>query len=281
MTATKVREPRILIETSEPGVYLARSQSHPNVLYRVTGVGTPFVCCGCPAAEANRSCWHRQEGLAKGGFFEAVAAEKEIEEEEKDMTVSYKARAWDQEKDGSGEFAIPEVDDGTYHAIVKDVEDKEFPGYEGGPAQLKYMIKWEFTELVREDGEPVTLTDFVTIPSGLIHEGYLHPKARLFARLKALGYDPAAPNFDVDPMDWIGKSGKVWVKNVESKTKKDPEGNPEVRPQIVDVTPWEAPRRTTATVRRTVAQSEPEWGDGQEPIARPAQRREPVPTPLT
>ena len=260
---TQNAEACVLIPTVQPGVFWAPSRSKPSVWYEVRGVGTPFVVCSCPAADFARGCWHRTAALAKGGFIEAVAAEEEMRNE---VTVSYKARAWDEEKDGSGEFAIPDVEDGTYLATVKDCEDKEFPGYQGGPAQLKYMIKWEFADLVREDGEPVTLIDFVTIPAGLINEGYLHPKARLFARLKALGFDPSAPEFDVNPLDWIGLPAKIWVQN-KTGTKADANGVLEVRPQIVNVTPHvasTAPRRTTATVKRTTPVAK--WGDGAQPF---------------
>ena len=174
------------------------------------------------------------------------------------MVQSFKARAWDEETDGGGEFAIPEVDDGTYMAHILDVEDREFPGYQGAPPQLKYMVKWELAELVQEDGQPVTLMQFVKVPHGLVSDGYLHPKAQLFAFLKALGFDPLAPEFDVDPMQWIGKPGKVWIKNIASKTKVDAHGQPEVRPQIVDVTPVAAQKPTRATVRRTVPQASEE-----------------------
>lgn len=57
---------RFLLATDEPGVYLARSRTNPAVFYTITGVGTPFACCSCPAAELGKDCWHRQEAIRLG-----------------------------------------------------------------------------------------------------------------------------------------------------------------------------------------------------------------------
>lgn len=57
-----------LTPTATPGVYTAMSASSPGIVYQVTGVGTPFVVCPCPASQLDRACWHRTEALRLGGF---------------------------------------------------------------------------------------------------------------------------------------------------------------------------------------------------------------------
>ena len=153
------------------------------------------------------------------------------------MVQTFKARAWT-DADGSGEFAIPEVDDGTYLARILDVEDREFPGYDGGDPQLKYMVDWELKDMFREDGKPATLRQFVTVPQGLIDKGYVHPKSNLYAFMGAIGLDPKAEDFEVDPFAWIGKQAMIWVKNKPKVDKVT--GETTMRPNVVDVSPKKA-----------------------------------------
>lgn len=162
------------------------------------------------------------------------------------MVTTFKARAWNPETDGNGEFEIPDVPDGTYKAKITDVEDRMFPGFDGGPEQMKYMIDWELDGLEKEDGSAVSLRQFLTVPQGLIDSGYVHEKSRMFAFLKAIGEDPEAPSFDVDPTSWTGREAMIWVKGVRSKKRPD-----EVRPQIVDVTPVQRATRTGKVGVRT------------------------------
>lgn len=167
------------------------------------------------------------------------------------MVATFKGRKWDEERDGAGEFAIPDVPDGTYKAEIVEVTDREFPGFDGGPTQLKYMVDWRLLELEQEDGKPVQLRQFVTVPQGLIDNGYIHPKAQLFSFLKAVGEDPEADDIEIDPMQWIGRKATIWVKN--EATKKRPN---EPRPQVKDATPLQAVRTgrpATTAVRKPVA----------------------------
>ena len=162
------------------------------------------------------------------------------------MVQTFKARKWDEEADGNGEFTIPEVPDGTYKAEIIDVTDKEFPGYEGG-TQLKYMIDWKLLELEDENGKKVQLRQFLTVPDGLINSGYVHPKSNMYSFLQVMGIDPDADDFEIDPGEWLGKKATVWVKNIASK--KDPKRGP--RPQITDVTANQALRTGKPAARRT------------------------------
>ena len=82
----KGKPPRVLTATSEPGVYTAVSASNPRIVYRITGVGTPFVVCPCPASQLDRDCWHRAEALRIGGFNSyASPPQTESKESEEDM----------------------------------------------------------------------------------------------------------------------------------------------------------------------------------------------------
>lgn len=170
------------------------------------------------------------------------------------MTVSYKARAWNQDTDGNGEFEIPQVEDGVYEAHIIEVEDRVFPGYDGGPEQTKYMIDWEFDDLIKADGNPVTLRQFLTIPQGLIDSGYVHPKSKMYSFLRVMGEDPDSDSFEVDPSKWMGQKAKIWVKGKASK--KDPK---EVRPVIDDVRPVAPATSNRTTTTRRANKSEDDY----------------------
>ena len=226
------------------------SHSTPDSWHVVTGEGTPDARCTCMAAMFGQDCW----AVARAA--EIVQRERELHarasaalreqyrpenvstgithpQEKEKMVTTFKARKWDEETDGSGEFAIPDVPDGTYVSTIVDCEDREFTSEFG--TSRKYMVKWELDGLATFDDEgeerPVTLIQFVKIPKGLIESGYVHEKSDLYAFLKVVGVNPDAPEFDVDPGEWTGCQGLIWVENKASRKKPD-----EVRPQVVKVT---------------------------------------------
>lgn len=51
MTAT-------FVPTDKPGVVKVPSSRNPEVLYTVTGFGTPFAVCNCPGYVYQNKCWH-------------------------------------------------------------------------------------------------------------------------------------------------------------------------------------------------------------------------------
>ena len=175
----------------------------------------------------------------------------------KTVVQTFKARAWT-DADGSGEFAIPEVDDGTYLARILDVEDRFFASKFSSESVLKYMVKWELRDVKREDGTLVTLTQFVRVPDGLIANGYIHPKANLFKFMIAIGRDPAADDFEVDPMEWIGTQATIWVENT---TTTNEAGQEITRPQISKVTPKPKAQATTRTTQRAAPPPPADWDE--------------------
>lgn len=141
---------------------------------------------------------------------------------------------------GEGEgFHIPEIDDGMYDAVVFEVNDDEYPGMDGGMVP-KYLVDWRIPSAIDEfTGEPVELRQFITIPDGLINQGYVSPKSNLYPFLKAMGVDPDQESFSIDPMEWIDRKARLVVKN---KTIESGKNKGQVRPQITDV--MQPPRST-------------------------------------
>ena len=123
-----------------------------------------------------------------------------------------------------------DIDDDLYPAHVKDVEDSESTYNDQTSPQ--YKITWEFDDVDRDDGQPLTLLSWVRIPDGLIADGLVNEKSNLYALLMALGYTDE--NLVVDPDEWQGQGCRVVVENKEIKSG-DNAG--QIRPRITGYKP--------------------------------------------
>lgn len=79
-----------LIGTERPGVYLAESERSPGVFYPITGVGTAFVVCACPAAQHGRACKHAAEAL--GESRRIIKENSHVSNEERSTAVAIAQR---------------------------------------------------------------------------------------------------------------------------------------------------------------------------------------------
>lgn len=132
--------------------------------------------------------------------------------------------AYGRAKKGVG-AEIPEIDDGMYTVSIKDVKQRQ--NSFDGEIRDQYEVEFEFDEITKSNGEPLTLRGYITIPQGLVNDGVVNDKSNLYAILMALGYTD--DNLIVDPAAWQGAELRVVVENKEVKSG-DNKG--QVRPRI-------------------------------------------------
>lgn len=94
---------RTLTPTATPGVYTAPSASSRGIIYSITGVGTPFVVCPCPASQLDRPCWHRTEALRLGGFGPPQTESEEMPKQTETAISTWVDYEW--EGDGTEDIA--------------------------------------------------------------------------------------------------------------------------------------------------------------------------------
>lgn len=147
------------------------------------------------------------------------------------------ATGYGKAKVGTGGFTISDVEDGEYPATVKSVKDGQ--GKWDDQDYDQYIVEWALDGLEDDEGNAVTLAQFVRIPEALQVEGILNPDSNLFKLIEALGYDMEEP--EVEPNGWIGKRARIIVKN---KAIQSGQNKGQIRPRITDVM---APRGRKAT----------------------------------
>lgn len=139
-------------------------------------------------------------------------------------TELHEPQAFGRVRKGAG-AEIPEIDDGMYAVMIKDVQQGESSF--DGEVRNQYVVEFEFAEVVKANGEPLTLRGYIAIPPGLINDGLVNEKSNLYAFLMALGYTD--DDLEVDPRKWQGADLRVIVENKEVKSG-DNKG--QVRPRI-------------------------------------------------
>lgn len=87
-----------------------------------------------------------------------------------------------------GEFEGIQIAAGTYEAVLKEVRGYSGKRYQSDGYEPKLVLIWDLGE--DEDGNPITIWDFVRLPRD--KEGYpvLHPESHLYNRLSALYGEP-------------------------------------------------------------------------------------------
>lgn len=148
-----------------------------------------------------------------------------------------------------GDFPIPDVEDGLYRAMIKDVRDGT--GSWDGKTYQQYLVEWE---LLDDEGRPygdeeITLLQFVRIPEALVNEGVLYEESNLFLLMEALGCD--MEEIVVEPADWQGAEARILVEN---KTVQSGKNAGQVRPRITKVKALakQAPAKKAPTKRAPV-----------------------------
>lgn len=112
------------------------------------------------------------------------------------------------------EREIPQVDDGTYRAVIVKVDEGDFPDG-GNPAVKvpKYVVEWQLFEASENEDEEVKLAQFIRIPDGLLNDGFLSEKSNLYGFLRAIGIEVDSESYDIDPPSWLTKWAQVLVEN--------------------------------------------------------------------
>ena len=147
-----------------------------------------------------------------------------------------------------------ELDDDLYPAHIQDIVDAE--GTYQDQSYDQYQITWELDGLERDDGSPLTLLSWIRIPDGLINNGVVNEKSKLYEFLRALGYDD--DGLVVDPAEWQGQDCRVVVENREIKTG-DNAG--QVRPRITGYKTTKKSKPTPKAAARRRRQEENEDED--------------------
>jgi hypothetical protein len=109
---------------------------------------------------------------------------------------------------------VPDLEPGTYDAIVKAVDDVDDDGKFDNGGFPRQAITYRLTTETNEDGEPVTLRQWVTLrmPAG--------PKSAIYGVASALLYNgqpiPEGEDFDTD--EFRGKRCRVqWGKKTKGE----------------------------------------------------------------
>ena len=106
-------------------------------------------------------------------------------------------------------YVEPELEDNYYRAQIADVKDStsRFDGEE----HPQYMVKFDLLDEQKENGDPVNLFGFIRIPDGVIDNGELNEKSKLYEFLIALGYND--DDLEIEPTAWQGAQLRIQVKN--------------------------------------------------------------------
>lgn len=127
-----------------------------------------------------------------------------------------------------------ELDNGTYLATIKEIGDGEYKDQTTGATTPQYTVDFVLDEVENEDGSPIQLRYWLSIPQGLVDLGVVSPQSKLYSFLKAMGEDPDAEVYSVNPNRWVGNKARVVVENKAAKSG----ANAGVeRPVIVNVWP--------------------------------------------
>ena len=144
-------------------------------------------------------------------------------------------------------FEVPELDDNYYRAQIADIRDSVSKF--NGESQPQCMIKFDLLDEQKENGEPVNLFGFIRIPDGVINDGTLNEKSKLYEFLLALGYTD--DNLEIEPDSWQGQQLRIQVKN---KTIESGDNKGQTRPAVVGYSPLKQARKAAqATERRSPA----------------------------
>lgn len=106
----------------------------------------------------------------------------------------------------------------TYLATIKDVSDGEYKEAGATEGQPQYLVDFVLDEVENEDGTPIQLRYYLTIPDGLLDVGVVSPRSNLYSFMKAMGEDPDADQFRVDPNRWTNKKARIVVENKVAKS---------------------------------------------------------------
>lgn len=143
-----------------------------------------------------------------------------------------------------GAFTVPDVEDGEYAAFVHKV--KETQGTWEGETYDQYIVEYALSEIEDdENGQPITLAQFIRIPAALQTDGVLNNESNLYYLLEALGYDMS--DLTIDPDEWIGKPVRIVVKNKKLQQGKNAG---QVRPRITQVMAPRTGKRSAAPKRQ-------------------------------
>lgn len=114
--------------------------------------------------------------------------------------------------EGGGDFPErPHVPDGMYRAeVVRVGEPYDKPNPQSGEMETKFPVEFKLTGR-RLPPEGAVLPDFPRITDKFMDTGMLHPKAKLYQIMDALGFD--MERFMFRPEEWVGLRCQIAVKN--------------------------------------------------------------------
>lgn len=141
---------------------------------------------------------------------------------------------------------IPAIEDDLYTATIKDV--KQGQNAYDGEIRDQYVVEFELHDVLKANGDPLTLRGYISIPPGLINDGVVNEKSNLYQFLMALGYTD--DTLEVDPAAWQGEELRVVVENKEIKSG-DNKG--QVRPRITGYKKKKAAAAATPAKRAPAA----------------------------
>ena len=164
---------------------------------------------------------------------------------------------------------IPQIADGTYLAQVADIQ--EGTSNYNGEEKEQFVIKLEILDddYRKDNGDPLDLRAYISIPPTLLNDGVLNENSNLFKFMLALGYDMGS-EIEVEPAQWQGERLLVEVTNKETTSQ---DGKKVTRPRITGYTrPPKGMLAGAAPAGKTAATG----GFSRTAPARPASARPPA-----
>lgn len=112
---------------------------------------------------------------------------------------------------------FPVVDQGIYTAFVASISVEDYtatPDKFGHKGHYTFVFRWELEDVVEEQGEPITLVQYVRFTTGnkpATQGGRIGRLPWLTEITRAFGEADLLPGQNVDPQQWVHKRARLGV----------------------------------------------------------------------